>query len=146
MADQTPQSYANHAQMVPGYHYVTGSLVLAYVVWSIARAVSLRDWESHYDLLGAFALFGVYAYTRLFPLKAQDRVIRLEERLRLQRLLPAELQPRIEELRPRQLIALRFASDGEVEGLVRQVLAGTLTEPKAIKQAIRSWRPDHFRV
>jgi hypothetical protein len=133
MADQTPQSYANHAQMVPGYHYVTGSLVLAYVVWSIARAVSLRDWESHYDL-------------RLFPLKAQDRVIRLEERLRLQRLLPAELQPRIEEIRPRQLIALRFASDGEVEGLVRQVLAGTLTEPKAIKQAIRTWRPDHFRV
>jgi hypothetical protein len=146
MADQTPQSYANHAQMVPGYHYITGTFVLAYLVWSIARAASLRDWESHYDLLGAFALFGVYAYTRLFPLKAQDRVIRLEERLRLQRLLPADLQPRIEQIAPRQLIALRFASDAEVEGLVRQVLAGTLTEPKAIKQAIRSWRADTFRV
>jgi len=146
MADPTPQTYANHAQMVPGYHYVTGPLVLLYVGWSIWRAATMRDVESHYDLVGAFALFGVYAFTRLFPLKAQDRVIRLEERLRLQRLLPAELQSRIEELRPRQLIALRFASDGEVEGLVRQVLAGTLTEPKAIKQAIRTWRPDYFRV
>jgi hypothetical protein len=141
-----PQSYATHARMVPGYHYVTGPLVLLYVGWSMWRALTLRDVASHYDLLGALALFGVYAYTRLFPLKAQDRLIRLEERLRLQRLLPPDLQARIEELTPRQLIALRFASDGEVEGLVRQVLAGTLTEHKAIKQAIRSWRPDHFRV
>jgi hypothetical protein len=141
-----PQSFANHARLVPGYHYVTAPLVLVYLVWSIWRAATLRDWESHYDLVGALALFGVYAYTRLFPLKAQDRIIRLEERLRLARLLPADLQPRLDDLTPRQLIALRFASDDEVEGLVRQVLAGTLTEPKAIKQAIRSWRADHFRV
>lgn len=143
---EQPQSFANHARMVPGYHYVTAPLLLAYLVWSVWRAVTLRDAESHFDLLGAGALFGVYAYTRLFPLKAQDRIIRLEERLRLTRLLPADLQPRIESLTPRQLIALRFASDAEVEGLVRQVLAGTLTEPKAIKQAIKQWRPDHLRV
>jgi hypothetical protein len=141
-----PQTYANHARLVPGYHYVTAPLLLAYLLWSVWRAVSLRDAESHFDLLGAAALFGVYAYTRLFPLKAQDRIIRLEERLRLARLLPADLQPQIDTIAPRQLIALRFASDAEVEGLVRQVLAGTLTEPKAIKQAIRDWRPDYLRV
>ena len=132
--------------MVPGYHYATGLFVLVYLIWSIWRAMTLRDIESHYDLVGAFALFGVYAYTRLFPLKAQDRVIRLEERLRLARLLPADLAPRIEEIAPRQLIALRFASDAEVPALVREVLAGTLTEPKAIKQRIAHWRADHFRV
>jgi hypothetical protein len=141
-----PQTYANHARLVPGFHFVTAPLLLVYLVWSIWRALSLRDAESHFDLVGAFALFGVYAYARLFPLKAQDRIIRLEERLRLTRLLPADLQPRIESIAPRQLIALRFASDAEVEGLVRQVLAGTLTEPKAIKQAIREWRPDYLRV
>lgn len=143
---QPPQSYANHARLVPGFHFVTAPLLLVYLVWSVWRALSLRDAESHFDLVGAFALFGVYAYTRLFPLKAQDRIIRLEERLRLTRLLPADLQPRIDTIAPRQLIALRFASDAEVEGLVRQVLAGTLTEPKAIKQAIREWRPDYLRV
>jgi hypothetical protein len=142
----SPQSFANHARLVPGFHFVTAPLLLAYLVWSVWRALSLRDAESHFDLVGAFALFGVYAYTRLFPLKAQDRIIRLEERVRLARLLPADLQPRIDTIAPRQLIALRFASDAEVEGLVRQVLAGTLTEPKAIKQAIREWRPDYLRV
>ena len=141
-----PQTYANHARLVPGYHYVTASLLFGYLLWSVWRAVSLRDAESHFDLLGAAALFGVYAYTRLFPLKAPDRIIRLEERLRLARLLPADLQPQIDTIAPRQLVALRFASDAEVEGLVRQVLAGTLTEPKAIKQAIRDWRPDYLRV
>lgn len=142
----SPQSFAHHARLVPGFHFVTAPLLLVYLVWSVWRALSLRDAESHFDLVGAFALFGVYAYTRLFPLKAQDRIIRLEERLRLTRLLPADLQPRIDTIAPRQLIALRFASDAEVEGLVRQVLAGTLTEPKAIKQAIREWRPDYLRV
>jgi hypothetical protein len=142
----SPQSFANHARLVPGFHFVTAPLLLVYLVWSVWRALSLRDAESHFDLVGAFALFGVYAYTRLFPLKAQDRIIRLEERLRLTRLLPADLQPRIDTIAPRQLIALHFASDAEVEGIVRQVLAGTLTEPKAIKQAIREWRPDYLRV
>jgi hypothetical protein len=143
---QPPQSFANHARLVPGYHYVTAPLILVYLLWSIWRAATLRDSASVHAMVGALALFGVYAYTRLFPLKAQDRIIRLEERLRLARLLPADLQSRIDDLTPRQLIALRFASDGEVEGLVRQVLAGTLVEPKAIKQAIRSWRADHLRV
>ena len=146
MATPPTQSFTNHARMVPGYHYVTGTLTFVYLVWSAWRAVTLRDAASHHALVGAMALFGVYAYTRLFPLKAQDRVIRLEERLRLERLLPAELTPRIAELTPSQLIALRFASDADVVTLVPRGLAGEFPSTKAIKQAIRDWRPDHFRV
>lgn len=147
MPTDTPtQSFANHAKMVTGYHYVTGLAVMAYLGWSVVRAATLRDAESHFDLIGACGLFGVYAYTRLFPLKAQDRVIRLEERLRLTALLPDDLIPRIPELTEGQLIALRFASDAEVEELVRAVLAGTLTKPKEIKQRVKHWRADHFRV
>lgn len=140
------QNFQNHARMVPGYHYVTAPLVLAYLVWAIARAVTHRDWESHFDLVGAFALVGVYAYTRLFPLKAQDRVIRLEERLRLQEVLPADLRARIPELRPSWLIALRFASDAELPELVRWTLEHTPASQKEIKARIRHWRADHFRV
>lgn len=143
---RTPQSFANHTRWVPGFHFVTLPLLLGYLAWSAWRAVTLRDGESHLHLLGGLALFGVTTYARLFALTVQNRLIRLEERLRLTRLLPADLQPRIEELGTRQLIALRFASDAEVEGLVRQVLAGTLREPRAIKQAIRSWRGDVLRV
>lgn len=141
-----PQSFANHAQMVPGYHYVTGPLTLIYLVWSITRAFTARDADSLYALVGAGALFGVYAFTRLFPLRAQDRIIRLEERLRLEKRLSPELAARVPELTERQLIALRFASDAELEPLVRDVLAGKFESGKAIKQSIRNWRPDHFRV
>ncbi len=140
------QSFANHARMVPGYHYVTGTLTFVYLVWSLSRAVTQRDADSLHALVGAGALFGVYAFTRLFPLKVQDRVIRLEERLRLERRLPADLASRIPELTPRQLIALRFAGDAELETLVRETLNGTLDSPKAIKQRVRHWRADHLRV
>lgn len=140
------QNFANHAQMVPGYHYVTGVFVLAYLVWSIARLVTGFSADTAYALVGALAIFGVYAYTRLFPLKAQDRVIRLEERLRLARLLPADLQPRIEQIAPRHLIALRFASDAELPELARAVLDDPSITPKQVKAKIRSWRADHFRV
>lgn len=146
MASATPQSFANHAKMVPAYHYVTGPLTIVYLVWSITRAFTARDADSLHALVGAGALFGVYAFTRLFPLRAQDRIIRLEERLRLEKRLPADLAARIPELTERQLIAIRFASDAELEPLVRDVLAGKYDSGKAIKQSIRNWRPDHFRV
>ncbi|MCU0650528.1 MAG: DUF6526 family protein [Gemmatimonadaceae bacterium] len=146
MATERPQSADNHAMMVPGYHYVTGGLVLGYLVWAVWRALSLRDWESHFDLLGALALIGVYWYVRAFPLRAQDRLIRLEERLRLERVLPAAMVARIPELSTRQLIALRFAPDAELPELVEWVLREPVTDAKAIKQRIRSWRADHARL
>ena len=92
------------------------------------------------------ALCGTAFYARSFALKAQDRVIRLEEQSRMARLLPDDLRNRADELSARQLIALRFAADGEVPELVRWVLKDNVTDAKAIKQRITVWRPDTHRV
>jgi hypothetical protein len=146
MSSEPTQSYANHARMVPGFHYVTGFCTVVFVVWSMWHAASTKSLDAHFQMLGAFGLLGTYWYARVFPLKAQDRVIRLEEQLRLTTLLPEDLRARVPELSARQLIAMRFASDAEVPELVRWVLSDTVTDPKLIKQRIRSWRPDFHRV
>jgi len=146
MSTPPVQSAANHARMVPGFHYVTGGFTLVYVVWSMWHAASTRTLDAHFQMLGAFGLLGTYWYTRAFPLKAQDRVIRLEEQLRLATLLPDDLRARIKELSARQLIAIRFASDAEVPDLVRWVLSERITDTKLIKQRIVSWREDTHRV
>ena len=146
MSTEPAQSYANHARMVPGFHYVTGLCTLVFVGWSVWHAMSTRSADAHFQMLGAFGLLGTFWYARVFPLKAQDRVIRLEEQLRLTRLLPDDLRGRVGELNARQLIALRFASDAEVPELVRWVLSDQVTDIKQIKQRIKSWRADHHRV
>lgn len=146
MSTEPNQSFTNHARMVPGFHYVTGLLTIIFVAWSIRHALTLRTVDATALMFGAFAMLGNYWYTRSFPLKAQDRVIRLEEQLRLTRLLPENLRGRVNELSARQLIAIRFASDGEVAELVQWVLAENVSEPKLIKQRIRTWRPDFHRV
>jgi hypothetical protein len=99
--------------------------------WGIVVAVAL-----------ALAIF----VSRSMPLRAQDRIIRFEERTRLERLLPADLRGRIDELKPSQLVALRFAPDDEVPELTRRALAGELANQSDIKRAIRNWRADHLRV
>ncbi len=146
MSTEPSQSFANHARMVPGFHYVTGPLTMAFLVWSIRHAMTAQTLDASAQMIGAFALLGNFWYTRSFPLKAQDRVIRLEEQLRLTRLLPEGLRSRVDELSARQLIALRFASDGEVPELVNWVLAEKVTDAKLIKARIKSWRPDFHRV
>jgi Family of unknown function (DUF6526) len=146
MSTEPSQSFANHARMVPGFHYVTGTLVLVYLGWTAWNAMTTRGLNEHFQLLGAGALLGTCWYARAFPLKAQDRIIRLEEQLRLSRLLPEDLRLRIDELSARQLIALRFASDAEVAELVRWVLTDKVTDNKLIKQRIKSWRADFHRV
>lgn len=146
MSTEPSQSLSNHARMVPGFHYVTGGLVLVYLGWSAWHAMTTRGLNEHFQLLGACALLGTFWYARVFPLKAQDRVIRLEEQMRLSRVLPEDLLPRIDELSARQLIALRFAGDAEVGELVRWVLTDKVTDTKLIKQRIRSWRADYHRV
>jgi hypothetical protein len=144
------QNFANHAKFVPGYHYVIFAILGVNQIWSIYRLIYGLPGVLIYDrILGvavAFALLLMALYLRTFPLKAQDRVIRLEETLRLERLLPADLKARIGELHPNQLIALRFASDAELPELVRAVLDGKVTGSKEIKQRVKSWRTDHFRM
>lgn len=117
-----------------------------FLVWSIVRLVKNPSNDTAYMLVGALALEAGVLMLRVSALRVQDRVIRLEERLRLGRLLPADLQPRIEELRPSHLVALRFASDGEVTDLVRQVLANPSMKQSEIKKQVKQWRPDHFRA
>ena len=140
------QSFEKHAQYTPGYHYFTSPLGIIFVVWSIQRLIANPGIDTAYMLVGALALFGAIAMLRLSSLRVQDRIIRLEERLRLARILPADLQAQIESLRPSHLIALRFASDAEVTDLVRKVLADPTIKPKEIKRQVRSWRADYFRA
>ena len=146
MSRTEEQTFENHAKMVPLFHFVASPLLilcLFYFGWRTVTDFS-GDRLAFMGVLVYLLILGFYA--RTFALGVQDRVIRLEERLRLQRLLPEEMRGRLPELTTRQLIALRFASDEEVVELASRVLDGELTRQKEIKAAVRSWRPDYERV
>jgi Family of unknown function (DUF6526) len=146
MAASHPQSRENHRRVVPGWHFVIGTLLVANLIWCVLRL--LRDPEAEQiDFTGvAVILVLFFGYVRRFPLVVQDRVIRLEERLRLARLLPADLQSQIDAFTVDQLAALRFASDEELPSLVRRVVQENITGRDAIKALIVKWRPDELRV
>ena len=146
MAEPMPQTYQNHTRWVPGYHFLLMPILVLNLGWSLYRLVTSFSFETVVGLLLAFGLALGFLFARTFALAAQDRVIRLEERLRLQTLLPADLQPRINEFTTSQLIALRFASDAELPDLARKVLDEKIAERKPIKEAIETWRPDYQRV
>jgi len=140
------QSFTNHARLVPGFHYgVIGALSLNFL-WSMVRLFRVPGLDAVVGVITAVGLLGLLFYARMFPLRAQDRIIRLEMSLRLASLLPADLRARAASLRPGQLVALRFASDAELPGLVRQVLDENLTDRREIKRRVREWQADHFRV
>lgn len=144
---KTPQTFANHAQFTPLYHFFTSPLALIFLVWSITRFFRMPGYDTGYMFVGALALFGVVSVSRLSPLRAQDRIIRLEEQLRYQRVLPAALaEQAMNTFSPRHYIALRFASDAELAGLVETVIANPAMKGKEIKQQIRNWRADYFRL
>jgi Family of unknown function (DUF6526) len=142
---QPQQNLKNHVRFDPMFHgFLTfGALIL--LGSAIYALVRQPDWWGAVRLLGVLWAIVLMFKMRLYALKVQDRVIRLEERLRLAQLLPESTRARIGELSERQLIALRFASDSEVGGLVQQTLDGNW-DSKQIKQAVRSWRADNFRV
>lgn len=146
MSQTQSQSFANHGRTVPGFHYgVIGALSLNFL-WSLVRLYRIPGIDALVGVSTAMGLLGLIFYTRLFPLRVQDRVIRLEMSLRLASLLPADLRARTSALRPGQLVALRFASDAELPGLVRQVLDESLTDRREIKKRIREWQADHLRA
>jgi hypothetical protein len=145
MANTTPQSYANHARLDPAFHFFLGPLVIVAIILSIISLVRHPGLHSILWMLLAIALFLTAGKARGYALKVQDRVIRLEERLRLSMLLPEAARPRIAELTEPQLIALRFASDAELPALAMRALNEGLTS-KQIKASIQSWRADTFRV
>lgn len=146
MAEKTPQTYANHVRNHPPFHFflIPGALIL--LILTVVNVVRHYDRLDGWILLLIGILFPVAVLLiRLNPLRAQDRLIRLEERLRMQALLSGELAGRIGELTEPQLIALRFASDEELPGLVAKTLASSMA-PRDIKKAIVTWRADTFRV
>jgi len=146
MAESKPQTFANHARLVPGYHFVTFGLLAINLIWSIRNIIKVPSWNTAVMLGLAVGLVLLFFYARLFALAAQDRLIRLEERLRMATLLPADLKPRIGDFTTPQLIALRFASDAELPALAKRVLDEGLTDRKAIKRLIKEWRADYCRV
>jgi|ERR1700722_10117130 hypothetical protein len=145
MATATTQSFANHARFDPPFHFLLAPMGLAATILSIVLLVRQPGIGSILGVLLSVGFFMIAAKTRAYALKVQDRVIRLEERLRLSMLLPEATRPRIVELTELQLIALRFASDAEAPALAIRALNEGLTS-KQIKTAIQMWRGDYFRV
>ncbi len=151
MADQ-PQSYSHHTKWDPWFHAflmpVFAIAVILTIVHFFAHVAdsSFRDnFHAVLLIIFAFALLVLMFKVRLYALKVQDRVIRLEERLRLAQLLPEPLRARIPELTEDQLIGLRFASDAELPKLAERALNEKLKRDD-IKKAIQNWRADHWRV
>ncbi len=142
MAENTLQTYKNHARYDPLFHFFMAPLSLALLVWSIAHLYRHFSHEAIAWVLAAVLIFLAIFKARAYPLRAQDRVIRLEETLRYGRLAPNSTMPNVT---PGQLVALRFASDPEFPALAEKAAANNLT-PKQIKEAVQSWRPDYFRI
>jgi HAMP domain-containing protein len=141
-----PQNVENHARFVPAFHFFVAPVFLLNVVWSIVRVVRNFSVGTIMALLVAIALFLLAFTARIFALTVQDRVIRLEMRLRMQQLLPADLRGRIPEYTVEQLVALRFASDVELPALARKVLDEKLANRKTIKRMVQDWQADLLRA
>ncbi len=140
-----PQSFKNHGRLDPPYHFVLAAVLLANLFIVLCYAWAHTNYYSEWLVLLSMAAFIPVLKLRSYPLKVQDRVIRLEERLRLQALAPAEWHAQIYHLTEDQLIGLRFASDDEVVALAKQALEEKLSR-KQIKERIKTWRPDDWRV
>jgi len=141
-----PQTYKNHARILPMYHYGVLGILTAYFTWTIYRALQNASGDAIMNVLLAIGLLLLAFSARVMALTVQNRVIRLEMRLRLREVLPPDLQPRAAQLGVRQLVALRFASDAELAELVRETLEGRLKTNKEIKMRIRDWQADYLRA
>lgn len=142
----TPQSFESHARYVPRFHFVLGGVLVIHFVWRVVELFRAPSWDAGLNVVMGWAFIQMFLSMRGFPLKVQDRVIRMEEIDRLRRLMPADFQSRIAEFSPDQLIALRFASDAELPVLARRVLDEKLEARNTIKGLITNWRPDEMRA
>ena len=140
-----PQTFANHAKLVPLFHYVALPIFLINLVLAIYRMATGFSFETASGAVVAFALILIGFFARVFALGAQDRVIRLEEHLRIYGLLPGDLKPRINDFTMDQL-ARRFASDDEIPALARKVVDDSIGDRKTINQMVVSWRADYQRL
>jgi hypothetical protein len=141
------QNFANHGRFFPAFHFFVVPVMAINLFWSLYRFwVTGFSWDGCERVLLALGLTLGFLTARLMALTVQDRVIRLEERLRYERLLPADLKARAGEFTVGQFVSLRFASDAELPALARKVLDEKMNERKAIKQMVKSWKPDYLRA
>ncbi len=138
------QTLKNHFRLLPPFHFFVLPVLLINVLNTIRHAYLAPSRSTAWTVVVAAALLTLGVLARTMTLTVQDRVIRLEMRHRLKEVLPSDLHGRIPELTPQQLVALRFAADDELPGLVREVLAGSLAT-KAIKERVKSWQGDYLR-
>ena len=141
-----PQNFANHTRWHPAFHFFILPVMLINLVWAIVTFVKAPGRSSGWWIVVSLALLMLTVFVRTYSLKVQDRVIRLEEKLRYQQVLSPSLAQQISALTPGQIVALRFAADEELEELVTAVTAGRFVKTKELKQAIKIWRAVHFRV
>ena len=145
MANQG-QNFSNHTRFVPPFHYVALPILLVNFVSAVVELFNGITFDASLHVLVAVALIIVALFARVFALKAQDRVIRLEMRLRMRELLPEDRQGRINDFTPTQMVGLRFAGDAELPELARKVLDENITKTTSIKKMITDWQGDYFRV
>ena len=144
MAD-APQTYKNHTRLLPPFHFFVIPVLFINFLNEIRHVYQDPSRHTAWVLIVAAALLTLGFLARIMAVTVQDRVIRLEMRHRLKDTLPLDLQTRINDLAPQQLVALRFASDDEMPALVREILAGNLTTQKAIKERVKNWQGDYLR-
>lgn len=144
MADT--QNYGTHRKFVPLFHYVVMPILLVNVGLAVSAVVQGPGLSSVWHLATTVALFLGVVFGRAFALAAQDRVIRLEERLRMRELLPPDLQARIPEITREQIIGLRFASDEELPELTARVLRENIQKRDEVKKLVKHWRADTHQL
>jgi Family of unknown function (DUF6526) len=140
------QTYKNHVRWFAPLHFFVLPVLLANAINAIRHVWLIPTLGTGFALLVAVAILGLGVLSRVMALTVQDRVIRLEMRLRLRECLPADLRNRINDLTPPQLVALRFASDAELADMVRDVLAGKLASQREIKMRVKDWQGDFLRA
>ncbi len=146
MAEHKPQTLENHVRLVPAFHMVAFPILAINLVWWAYTAITAPSFAAILQTAVAVALLIVFFYARVFAVTVQDRVIRLEMRLRLGQVLPPDLKARVNDFTLDQLCALRFASDAELPDLARKVLAEHVNNRKAIKQMVKQWQGDYLRA
>lgn len=140
------QNYSNHTRFFPLFHFVVVPLLALNFLSHLVRLFMTPNWTLAFWTLLSITLILLALASRLMALKVQDRIIRLEERLRYNNILSSDLAAKANDLPLGQIIAMRFASDEELPALAERVLSGELKTGKDIKLAVKNWRGDHLRV
>lgn len=140
------QNYQNHVQYFPLFHFILTPMLLAFLIYTIVQMVRFPDVDRAMLIFLALSLILMHLCARMQSLKVQDRVIRLEERLRYREVLPKDLADKAVDLKTSQMVGLRFASDEELPDLVQRTLNGDFENTKEIKLAVKNWRGDYLRA